>query len=49
MYRVFYLNTYKFSAPTRDQAIDWILNRVSLGGGRTNFDDYEILDGSDNA
>jgi hypothetical protein len=47
MYRVYHLNVYKRSFPTRDMAVDWILNRVFDGGGRTAYGDYEILDESD--
>lgn len=47
MYKVYYLNRYIFSTDSRDDAIEKIWNRVELGGGRTSFEDYEILDGSD--
>lgn len=47
MYKVYYLNVYVFSTRTRDEAVEKILNRVELGGGRTAYEDYEILDGSD--
>jgi len=47
MYKVYYMNRYIFSTTSRDDAVEKILNRVELGGGRTAYEDYEILDGSD--
>lgn len=47
MFRVYHLNFYKRSFPTRDMAVDWILNKVFADGGRSDYCDYEILDESD--
>jgi hypothetical protein len=47
MYKVYYMNAYLFTTTSRDEAVEKILNRVELGGGRTAYEDYEILDGSD--
>jgi hypothetical protein len=41
MYRVYYLNRFVKSFTTRDKAIDYVYSK-------TDHEDYEILDGSDN-
>jgi hypothetical protein len=41
MYRVYYLNQFVKSFTTRDNAIDYVYSK-------TDHEDYEILDGSDN-
>lgn len=46
MYRVYHLNVYKRSFPTRDMAVDWILNKT-YNVGKADYGDYEILDESD--
>jgi hypothetical protein len=47
MYKVYYLNVYMFSAPTRDEAVDKIMDRVARSTRTVYYEDYEILDGSD--
>jgi hypothetical protein len=43
-YRVYHLTRLMVSFPTRDEALVFIEDRVTLGDDR---DDYEILDQSD--
>lgn len=40
MYRVYHLNTFVRSFSTRDAALDFVY-------AKSNYGDYEILDGSD--
>ena len=47
MYRVYHLNVFKRSFPTRDMAVEWILNRTYEAGLADAYGDYEILDESD--
>lgn len=47
MYRVYYMNQFRKSFPTRDAAMEWIYATVEKAGGRYAVEDYEILDGSD--
>jgi hypothetical protein len=42
MYRVYYLNQYQRSFPTRDEALNYILSKEEFARG-----DFEILDESD--
>jgi hypothetical protein len=44
VYRVYYINQWKATLPTRDQALDYINREVSVGAFR---EDFEILDESD--
>lgn len=46
-YRIYYLGRFKKHFHDRDQALNWIVQEVSSGGG--DFGDYEILDRSDDA
>ena len=43
-YRVYHLTRLMVSFPTRDEALTFVEDRVTLGDDR---DDYEILDQSD--
>jgi hypothetical protein len=43
-YRVYHLTRLMVTMPTRDEALTFIEDRVTLGDDR---DDFEILDGSD--
>jgi hypothetical protein len=45
-YRVYHLTRLMVSFPTRDEALAFIEDRVTLGDDR---DDFEILDQSDEA
>ena len=45
-YRVYHLTRLMVTFPTRDEALTFIEDRVTLGDDR---DDYEILDQSDEA
>ena len=47
MYKVYYMNHYLRSHPTRDESVEYILARVERAGGRYAYEDFEILDGSD--
>lgn len=44
MYRVYYINQWKVTLPTRDQALAYVNREVSVGAAR---EDFEILDESD--
>ena len=47
---IFYLGAYKRTVwNDRDLAVEWILSTVEKGGGRYAYEDYEIVDRSDNA
>lgn len=43
-YRIYHLGAYLCSFTNRDDALNWIVDRVTEG---SNFGDFEILDGSD--
>lgn len=45
LYKIHYKGRYKKVFWDRDQALNWIAQEVASGGG--DFEDYEILDGSD--
>ena len=45
-YRVYHLTRLMVSFPTRDEALTFVEDRVTLGDDR---DDFEILDQSDQA
>lgn len=46
MYKVYYLNRFVRKFGNRDAAIDFIIHACSKDA-HVNFDDFEILDGSD--
>ncbi len=45
MYRVYYMNLFLKSFPTRDAALEWRMKDANKNS--RSMDDYEILDGSD--
>ena len=45
MYRVYYMNQFVKSFPTRDAALDFRIKDANKRG--VSMDDYEILDRSD--
>ena len=44
-YKIFYLGRFKKHFHDRDQALNWVVQEVESGG--LHFEDFEILDGSD--
>lgn len=46
MYKVYYLNRYVRRFGNRDAAIQFVMDACSKTA-HTNFEDFEILDGSD--
>ena len=42
MYKVYYMNVYKHSFPTRDAAVEWILATIEKSGGRYAYEDYAL-------